>query len=124
MRVEAGKFTELLENEIQVLHGVSLRARRGETLSIMGASGTGKSTLLHILGMLDVPDEGTLQIDQVSVLQESSAARTRRRAKMIGFVFQQWMMHCRGNQVSARSCLNSTAANPKRLRTTFGGTFI
>ena len=42
-------------NEVKVLHGVSLRAHRGETLSIMGASGTGKSTLLHILGMLAFP---------------------------------------------------------------------
>lgn len=77
-------------NEVKVLHGVSLRAHRGETLSIMGASGTGKSTLLHILGMLDLPDAGTLEIDQTLVLKESANARTRRRAEMIGFVFQQY----------------------------------
>ena len=84
------KSYPLGKQQVEVLRGVSLRANRAEAMSIMGASGTGKSTLMHCLGMLDEPDSGTVYIDGEDVFKKSAAARTRMRAAMIGFVFQQY----------------------------------
>ena len=54
-------------NKIEVLKGLNLEIARGESLAILGVSGTGKSTLLHILGTLDQPTSGTLLFDGVNV---------------------------------------------------------
>jgi ABC-type lipoprotein export system ATPase subunit len=72
----------------EVLRGVNLQIKAGETLAITGPSGCGKSTLLHILGTLDRPDSGTVTLfgDNVGVMDE--AALSRLRADRIGFIFQ------------------------------------
>jgi lipoprotein-releasing system ATP-binding protein len=73
---------------IPVLRGLSLTAERGEMIAIVGASGVGKSTLLHLLGGLDAADGGEVVIEGVNVTQLSDAERVAFRNKHVGFVFQ------------------------------------
>jgi lipoprotein-releasing system ATP-binding protein len=73
---------------IRVLGGLDLELRAGEIVAVVGASGVGKSTLLHILGLLDRPDEGILEISGRDAATVSGAARDRIRNEAIGFVFQ------------------------------------
>ncbi len=73
---------------LTVLDGVELSAAAGEVIAIRGASGTGKSTLLHLLGLLDRPDSGQIVLDSEDLTTLSEARRTRVRATRIGFVFQ------------------------------------
>lgn len=73
---------------LQVLKGIDLEAGNSEVLSIVGASGAGKSSLLHILGTLSQPDSGTLLIDGIDVFKLNSDNLADFRNKKIGFVFQ------------------------------------
>jgi len=73
---------------VPVLTDVHLTVRRGEAVAIVGASGTGKSTLLHLLGALDDPTDGDLRLDGVSYATLGEEARNRLRNERIGFVFQ------------------------------------
>ena len=73
---------------LTVLDGVELSAAAGEVIAVRGASGTGKSTLLHLLGLLDRPDSGQIVLDSEDLTTFSEARRTRVRATRIGFVFQ------------------------------------
>lgn len=73
---------------LHVLQGISLSVQQGEFLSIMGKSGSGKSTFLHILGCLDVPTSGKYFLDGIDVLSVSDDERARLRSNHIGFVFQ------------------------------------
>jgi len=75
-------------NQLQVLKGVNLDMRKGEILSIVGKSGTGKSTLLHILGTLDKADEGVLSIGGKDINDLSRKQLAAFRNKKIGFIFQ------------------------------------
>lgn len=74
--------------QLEVLKGIDFSADKAETVSIMGASGTGKSTLLQILGTLSTPDSGSLMIDGEDVLKLRSDALASFRGHKIGFVFQ------------------------------------
>lgn len=74
--------------QLEVLKGIDFSADKAETVSIMGASGTGKSTLLQILGTLSTPDSGSLMIDGENVLKLRSDALASFRGRKIGFVFQ------------------------------------
>ena len=73
---------------ITVLNDLAFRLSMGETISIVGASGIGKSTLLHILGTLDRPDEGQLLYADENVLLLDDAQLAGFRNRTIGFVFQ------------------------------------
>ena len=73
---------------LEVLKGIDFCADKAETVSIMGASGTGKSTLLQILGTLSTQDKGSLTIDGEDVLKLGSDALASFRGRKIGFVFQ------------------------------------
>ena len=75
-------------HRVEVLRGVDLTVKSGETIAVTGPSGIGKSTLLHIMGLLDRPGEGTLFLDGVDVLNLSDRERARIRNQRIGFVFQ------------------------------------
>lgn len=81
---------ELRKNygELAVLKGVNLEVRSGEILSIMGASGAGKTTFLQILGTLEAPDSGSLHFDGQDLLKLRGKALARFRNQHIGFVFQ------------------------------------
>jgi len=74
--------------ELPVLKGINLSIQEREIVSIVGTSGAGKSTLLHILGTLDVPDEGEIYYNNVNVAQLSSNKLSVFRNRNIGFVFQ------------------------------------
>jgi lipoprotein-releasing system ATP-binding protein len=73
---------------LELLKGLDLRVERGEIVSIVGASGVGKSTLLHILGLLDRPDAGRLRYGNEDVTTASKARRAELRRDHVGFVFQ------------------------------------
>ena len=73
---------------LQVLKGIDLSIEKGEVVSIVGPSGAGKTTLLQIMGTLDSPDEGTVEIDGVDVTTLSNNKLADFRNQHIGFVFQ------------------------------------
>jgi lipoprotein-releasing system ATP-binding protein len=75
-------------HDLEVLRGINIELREGETVAVTGASGVGKSTLLHILGALDHPSEGRLHIRDVDVLGLDDDARAEFRNRHVGFVFQ------------------------------------
>ena len=72
-----------------VVDRVSMTVAAGEMVSLMGASGCGKTTLLHMLGTLDHPDEGQIRIEGRDVARMSGSERTTLRRERLGFVFQQ-----------------------------------
>lgn len=73
---------------IRVLRGLSLTLEEGEIVAVLGASGVGKSTLLHVLGLLDKPEKGRLTYRGEDLLSLSSGKRAKRRNGIFGFVFQ------------------------------------
>lgn len=75
-------------DNLTVLKGVDLEIKKGEIVSIVGKSGAGKSTLLHILGTLDLPDAGSLTINNIDISQLSEKELSAFRNNQIGFVFQ------------------------------------
>jgi len=78
------------ELTVRALDGVSLRAERGEAIAIIGSSGCGKSTMLHILGCLDRPTSGHYLLEGRDVAQIDEDERARVRNQHIGFVFQSF----------------------------------
>lgn len=74
--------------KLEVLKGVDLSIRKGEVVSITGASGAGKSTVLHLLGTLDRPDSGTIRLNDQPVEQLKGKELARFRNQSIGFIFQ------------------------------------
>ncbi|HVX96840.1 MAG TPA: ABC transporter ATP-binding protein [Polyangia bacterium] len=73
---------------IPVLKGLNFELRPGEMASVVGASGVGKSTLLHVLGTLDAPSRGSMTFDGVALTDMSPARLAEFRNREIGFVFQ------------------------------------
>ncbi|MGW8287093.1 MAG: ABC transporter ATP-binding protein, partial [Desulfobulbales bacterium] len=82
------KYYEEVGNRIEVLKGVDFHLNTGEMTAIVGASGTGKTTLLHILGTLDRPTAGKLLYDEVEVLKKNDVELSAYRNQTVGFVFQ------------------------------------
>jgi ABC-type lipoprotein export system ATPase subunit len=78
--------------ELQVLRGVSLDVKRGEFIALRGASGTGKSTLLHLIGGLDSPNSGEILFDGQNLASLSTSALTQFRRNRVGFVFQAYYL--------------------------------
>jgi lipoprotein-releasing system ATP-binding protein len=76
------------EVPVQVFENLELEVERGEMLAIMGPSGIGKSTLLHLLGGLDRPDSGTIHVDGRELTTMSNDELARFRNRSVGFVFQ------------------------------------
>jgi lipoprotein-releasing system ATP-binding protein len=76
------------DGRVHVLKGVSFEARRGQVYAIVGPSGCGKSTLLYLLGLLDQPDGGDIEINGQRMSNSDDFARTAARGAHIGFVFQ------------------------------------
>lgn len=78
------------EIETQALENVNLQVRKGEFVSIMGPSGCGKSTLLNIIGLLDAPTGGEIDINGVDVLNMKDRELAAFRNRNLGFVFQSF----------------------------------
>ncbi len=73
---------------VEVLHDVHLQVAKGEMVAVVGASGVGKSTLLHVLGGLDGLDAGQVTVDGVGLHALDDAGRVAFRNQRVGFVFQ------------------------------------
>ena len=76
------------EVPVEVLRGIDVAVEKGEMLAIVGPSGIGKSTLLHLLGGLDRPDGGSVRVDDRDLTSMSNDELARFRNRNVGFVFQ------------------------------------
>jgi putative ABC transport system ATP-binding protein len=76
--------------ETVALNSINLHIARGEFVSIMGPSGCGKSTLLNMMGLLDAPSKGQVEIDQSAVTSFNDKTLAQLRNQKIGFVFQSY----------------------------------
>ena len=89
IRVEdVHKYYELGETRVHALRGVSVEIHRGEFVAIMGASGSGKSTFMNMLGCLDRPSSGRYLLEGIDVSKHDKRALAKIRNQKIGFVFQ------------------------------------
>ena len=75
---------------LHVLKGISLDIKKGEFVSIMGSSGSGKSTMMNIIGCMDKPSIGEVILDGQDITKESQNSLTKIRREKIGLIFQQF----------------------------------
>ena len=78
------------ENELEILHGIDLDVHKGEFVSIVGSSGSGKSTFMNILGLLDRPTSGSYTLNSIDVSESCDDELSHIRNREIGFVFQTY----------------------------------
>ena len=83
-------YSEGLESEVRALDGVSLEIDREEFVAIVGQSGSGKSTMMNVLGCLDIPTRGTYLLNGTDVRELTDRELSHIRNKEIGFIFQQY----------------------------------
>ena len=83
-------YGEGLESEVRALDGVSLTIDQGEFVAVVGQSGSGKSTMMNVLGCLDIPTRGDYFLNGTDVRELTDKELSRIRNKEIGFIFQQY----------------------------------
>ena len=83
-------YGEGLESEVRALDGVSLTISRGEFAAVVGQSGSGKSTMMNVLGCLDIPTRGDYFLDGTDVRELTDKELSHIRNRQIGFIFQQY----------------------------------
>lgn len=91
----AGLAKQVIDNEgerLAILGNLDFTVQRGESVAVLGASGTGKSTLLGILAGLDSPNAGTVRLDGVSLFTLDEDGRAALRGRLVGFVFQSFQL--------------------------------
>ncbi|MEW5873048.1 MAG: ABC transporter ATP-binding protein [Chloroflexota bacterium] len=94
IRLEAVQKTYRLgQTWVTALRGITLSFERGAYYSIVGPSGSGKSSLLHILGCMDLPSQGQVWLDGKEISRLGESALTRLRAEQIGFIFQAFHLN-------------------------------
>ena len=81
--------------EVHALRGIDLKIKQGEYVAIIGTSGSGKSTMMNIIGCLDIPSTGNYILNGTDVSHLSDDDQSRMRNKDIGFVFQQFNLLAR-----------------------------
>lgn len=86
------KVYQMGEFEVHALRGIDLDIARGEFIAIMGASGSGKTTYMNLLGCLDRPTAGSYELDGIAVHNMSSEQLTKVRNEKIGYVFQSFYL--------------------------------
>ena len=84
-------------NELEILHGISLKVYDGEFVSIVGPSGSGKSTLMNMIGALDRPTSGEYILDGIDVEESDDLEISAIRNQEIGFVFQTYNLISKSN---------------------------
>ncbi|MFZ5579007.1 MAG: ABC transporter ATP-binding protein [Pseudomonadota bacterium] len=87
-----GKTVDTADGPLRLLEDINIELRSGERVALIGASGSGKTTLLGLLAALDSPSEGDVWIDGEAVGLLDEDARTALRGRMIGFVFQSFLL--------------------------------
>lgn len=97
------KSFKLGDNEIEILHGINLKIKKGEFIAIIGQSGSGKSTLMNILGCLDSPSGGEYLLDGKDISKFDSDALAKLRRDKFGFIFQRY------NLLSTMNALENVA---------------
>ena len=88
--VDVFKSYKIKDKSLDVLRGAGMAIQPGEILGIVGASGVGKSTLLHVLGGLDRPQSGTILFKGKNIFAQKNGFLEQFRNKHIGFVFQMY----------------------------------
>lgn len=78
------------DSEIRALDGITLHVSRGEFVAIVGASGSGKSTCMNIIGCLDIPTSGNYRLNGIDVSTMNEKELSHVRNKQLGFIFQQY----------------------------------
>jgi putative ABC transport system ATP-binding protein len=77
-------------NQVHAVNGINLIINKGEFVVITGASGSGKSTMMHLVGCLDVPSQGSIFLENKNIVSLTKSQIARVRGKKIGFIFQQF----------------------------------
>ena len=89
---QLNKSVKTAEADLEILRGIDLEIKRGETAAIVGTSGSGKSTLLGLLAGLDSPSGGDIYLDDTNIVQLDEDERATLRSQKVGFVFQSFQL--------------------------------
>lgn len=89
---QLSKSVKTAEADLEILRGIDLEIKRGETAAIVGTSGSGKSTLLGLLAGLDSPSGGDIYLDDTNIVQLDEDERAELRSQKVGFVFQSFQL--------------------------------
>ena len=89
---QLNKSVKTADADLEILRGIDLEIKRGETAAIVGTSGSGKSTLLGLLAGLDSPSGGDIYLDDTNIVQLDEDERAVLRSQKVGFVFQSFQL--------------------------------
>ena len=89
---QVNKSVKTADADLEILRGIDLEIKRGETAAIVGTSGSGKSTLLGLLAGLDSPTGGDIYLDDINIVRLDEDERAVLRSQKVGFVFQSFQL--------------------------------
>jgi putative ABC transport system ATP-binding protein len=84
------KIYKMGEVEVSALKGINVEIKKGDFVAIIGASGSGKSTMMNLIGCLDIPSRGSIHLKSKDISRLSESDLSSLRGKTIGFIFQQY----------------------------------